>query len=89
MDTIQRLTNKLEYYGTGIDWGTAEDVKVNLWPDLDNLRNYNNRNNLISDWRYKDLFEFADNAHANGRKIFGLMTWEASYAVALLMAIYH
>jgi hypothetical protein len=68
MNTINRITNKLDYYGTGIEWGTTEDVKVNLWTDLDNLRNYNNRNNLINNWKYKDVFENAKFFHAASLK---------------------
>jgi hypothetical protein len=86
---IARLTYKLDQYGTGIEWGTGEDVKANLWRDLDNLRNNNNRNNLLSEWKYKNAFETAERWHENGRKTFELMTWESSFATAILFAIYH
>ena len=89
MEFINRLTYKIDNYGTGIDWGTTEDVKANLWRDLDNLRNNNNKNNLISDWKYKGNFETIERWHANGNKIFNLMSWESSFAVAILFSVYH
>jgi hypothetical protein len=89
MESINRLTNKIDQYGTGIEWGTPEDVKTNLWQDLDNIRNNNNLNNLLIDWKYKDAFETTLQWHENGRKIFNLMDWESSFAVGMLFAIYH
>ena len=89
MDIINRLTYKIDQYGTGIEWGTAEDVRANLWHDLDNLRNCNNKNNVISDWKYKDAIETTEQWHLNGNKTFNLMSWESSFAVGVLFAIYH
>lgn len=89
MDLINRLTYKIEQYGTGIEWGTGEDVGVNLWRDLDNLRNNRNKNNLISDWKYKNEFDCIEQWHQNGKKAFHKMSWENSFAVAMLFAIYH
>ena len=89
METINRLTYKIDQYATGIEWGTPEDVKANLWHDLDNLRNNNNKNNLISDWKYKDAFESTERCHENGRKTFNLMDWQSSFAVGVLFMVYH
>jgi hypothetical protein len=89
MDIIHRLTYKIDQYGTGIEWGSGEDVGANLWRDLDNLRNNNNRNNLISNWKYKNEFECIEEWHLNGRKAFDKMSWENSFAVAMLFTIYH
>ena len=89
MDIINRLTYKIDQYGTGIEWGTGEDVGANLWSDLDNLRNSSNRNNLISNWKYRDVFEDTEKSHENGKKMFNLMNWENSFAVAMLFMIYH
>lgn len=89
MDIINRLTNKIDQYGTGIEWGTCADVNTNLWNDLDNLRNNNNRNNLLENWKYKTAFEFTEHCHSNGYKSFYNMSWEDSFALAILFAVYH
>ena len=75
MDIINRLTYKIEQYGTGIEWGTGEDVGTDLWSDLDNLRNSRNKNNLISDWKYKNAFECIEKWHLNGKKAFDKMNY--------------
>ena len=89
MDIITRLTNKLDQYGTGIEWGSCEDVGANLWHDLDNLRNNNNRNNLLSNWKYKTQFEFTEICHANGYRSFYNLSPAHSFALTMLCAIYH
>jgi len=89
MDIINRLTYKIDCYGTGIEWGTVEDVKANLWNDLDNLRNSSNKNNLIHDWKYKDVFETTEECHSHGKKSFYNLSLENSFALAMLFAIYH
>ena len=89
MDIINRLTYKIEQYGTGIEWGSGEDVGANLWREIDNLRNNRNKHNLISDWKYKKEFECIEKLHLNSKKTFNEMSWENSFAVAMLFAVYH
>jgi hypothetical protein len=89
MDIITRVTNKIDQYGTGIEWGTEQDVGVNLWNDLDNILNHSNKNNIISNWKYKNEFECAENWHMNGKQLFKLMSWENSFALAILFTVYH
>jgi hypothetical protein len=90
MDTIQRLTEKIDSYAH-INWGTGADVRNNLWSDLSDLRNFkeNRRANMLMDWKYKADFEYAEHTHLNGQQVFQRLTWEESYVVALLFAHYH
>ena len=89
MDIINRLTYKIDQYRTGIEWGTEQDVGVNLWNELDNLLNSSNKNNIISNWKYKKEFECVENWHMNGKQLFNLMSWENSFALAILFTVYH
>jgi hypothetical protein len=89
MDLINRLSNKIDQYGYGNEWGSGLDVKDNLWTDLDNLRNSNIKNNLINDWKYKTDLQTTEIMHMNGKKTFNSMNWESSFVLTLLCCIYH
>ncbi len=87
---MDRLTNLLNAYAD-IPWGTAADVHATLWPELDNVRNYDarQRENMMRDWKYKTDFDYAMAQHANGQKMFEKLNWEHSFALTILFAHYH
>ena len=92
MDIINRLTEKIDNYGTeNSEWGTSTDVHAMLWQDINDLRNMtsDNKANAMREWRYKDDFECTEIEHVNGRKMFYLMNWEHSFALTLLFMHYH
>jgi hypothetical protein len=88
IDLIGCLTYKIDQY-RNIEWGTTNDIKQNLWQDINKLRNNNNKRDLMNNWEYKHAFEFTENSHMNNRKMFRQMPWEDSFALTLLFSIYH
>jgi hypothetical protein len=88
MDTLNHITNKIDYYANVTNWGTDE-IRENLWDDINNLRNHHDKNNLIENWKYKTAFETTEIEHMNGCKLFNLLSWETSFTLALLFSVYH
>ena len=88
MDTINRLTDLLDNYG-GTDWGTSDDVYNTLWQDINDLRQNNNKEVILSEWKYKTDYEFAENSHTDEQQLFKNLEWEHSFALSILYAIYH
>lgn len=68
---------------------TTDGIYERLWPGLNMLREYYNKDNLIKNWKYKSEFLSTERAHENGEKQFNRLTWKASFAVNFWMCIYH
>ena len=87
---MNQLTNDIDSYSYECkDKITPGDLHVKLWPSLDRLRDDPNKNNLIENWKYKDIFITTEANHANGAKSFKLVNWEQSFVLNLWMSIYH
>lgn len=88
MNSMNNLSNKIDNFAMG-NWGRPEDCHAALWQDIDNLRNNNNKAELLENWKYKHEFMTVEQSHQNGRKDFNLCTWEQSFVVAILFHIFH
>lgn len=85
---MDRLTAVIEDYKNK-DWGTDLDVGAHVWPHLQVV--YERCNNIpgFKDWKYYNEYAVAERWHADGQQTFPLLSWENSFALALLFSIYH
>jgi len=91
MDLINRLTEKIDNYGSiNVRWVSTE-IHHTLWEDLNDLRNFKpeNKENAMRDWKYKEVFEANEIAHLNEKKVFIRMSWEESFCLGMLFMHYH
>ena len=88
MEVLERLTNIIADYETK-PWGSTDDLHAAIWPDLDFIRNNNNKEALLEGWRYKGDLDSAENDHMNGEKMFRLLGWEQSFVLSIIYGLYH
>jgi hypothetical protein len=67
---------------------TDEFLHEKIWDSMNMLRNDPNKDELISEWKYREDFICTENRHLNGEKFF-LTHWEKSYVMYFYMCIYH
>jgi hypothetical protein len=68
---------------------TPEYLYNALWADIDQLRNDQNREVLLANWKYRDDFLGAEEQHQNGQKTCPLLTWAQSFTMFFYLCIYH
>jgi hypothetical protein len=85
---LESLTKKLEDLGLG-NWGSTDDLHAILWNDIKSLLDNPNKEQIMSEWKYKDSFTSTENSHLNDEKFCENMPLEQSFVYVLVMCIYH
>ena len=68
---------------------TGEMLHKKLWTGLNKLRLATNKDDLISEWKYKSDIIATESSHENNSKSFTKVDWEKSYVMDFWMGIYH
>jgi hypothetical protein len=68
---------------------TVDMMHERLWTGLNKLRTATNKDELISEWKYKSHIMSTDMSHEKNNKTFEKVDWEKSYVLDFWMGIYH
>jgi hypothetical protein len=69
---------------------TPESLHTKLWHGLNKLREAENKDTLIKDWKYKKDLELVEESHVSyNNSHVNVGDWEQRYVVAFWLSIYH
>ena len=90
-DELVELTRIIDTYNYDYEQViTPGSLHGILWPSLNKLRQDPNRAALLEGWKYKDILQSVEYAHANGENSYiKIDDSEQRFIVAFWMSIYH
>ena len=72
------------------DMITPESLHAKLWPGLNQLREAQNKETLIENWKYKKDLQLVEESHINyTNNHINVADWQQRYVVAFWLSIYH